>query len=155
MASPPILHAVSANRTFCAQLSPPQPFPVASSPLPTYHDTWPRPYAIVRRAPSCVSSSTSPQWGETWLPRLHDGSVLHTGKVSRDGTLDQGTAARQARAAVGMAGLPRTRGVDVAMMVEVAAARAGGRFQVPEDRGCPPLPAGEGWRVGAIVGKLR
>src|SRR5712691_11601038 len=59
--------------------------------------TWPRLYVIVRRAPSCVSSSTASYGGETWLPR--------------------------------------TRGVDMAMMV--AAARAGGRFQVPGDRGCP------------------
>jgi hypothetical protein len=65
-----------------------------------------------------------------------------------------GEPAYHAHAAYGMTRLQHTRGVDMAMTAEVAV-RAGGRFQVCGDRGCPPPPAGEGWRARTIVAQPR
>ena len=83
------------------------------------------------------------------LPRLRDGSVLHTGTVSRDVTREQGAAARQALVH-GLAHLTAALGTldDGARRVEGAAALAGGRGQRR-----PPSPGWSGVECGGNRGK--
>jgi hypothetical protein len=45
---------------------------------------WPRLYAILQRAQSCISSRTSPQWGETWPPLGWRASPAHVAWTCHD-----------------------------------------------------------------------